>query len=196
MLILFFDTETTGFYDKRMPPDFDGQPHIVQLAMQLCDETGRIILSSSMIIDCPHLIPKAAADVHGITNEIAGRFGVDLEQAIDLFRHYYRLADLVVCHNVAFDVPVMASEIGRFQGRDISLGKPTFCTMESAAPIVNLPPTERMVAAGINKPKAPKLEECIRHFFDEPLDGAHDAMIDVVACRRVYFHLETLKEAA
>lgn len=58
---------------------------------------------------------------------------------------------------------------------------------------MNLPPTERMRAAGFNKPKPPKLEECIRHFFNEDLDGAHDAMIDVAACRRVYFHLKTLE---
>jgi len=49
-----------------------------------------------------------------------------------------------------------------------------------------------MLAAGFTKPKPPKLEECIRHFFNEELDGAHDAMVDVRACRRVYFHLQTM----
>jgi DNA polymerase-3 subunit epsilon len=68
--------------------------------------------------------------------------------------------------------------------------------MEAAAPIVNLPPTERMLAAGFNKPKAPKLEECIHHFFGETLAGAHDALVDVRACARVYFHLQTLKAQA
>ena len=77
-----------------------------------------------------------------------------------------------------------------------TLRKPLFCTMEAAAPIVNLPPTERMLAAGFNKPKAPKLEEAIRFFFDESLDGAHDAMVDVIACRRIYFHLKNLEKAA
>ena len=75
------------------------------------------------------------------------------------------------------------------------LRKSLFCTMEAATPIVNLPPTERMVAAGITKPKPPKLEECIRHFFDESLEGAHDALIDVRACSRVFFHLKTLEKA-
>lgn len=192
-MILFFDTETTGFYDNRLPPDHDGQPHVVQLAMLLTDDAGAERLSASLIIDCPHPIPSRASDVHGITNEVAGRFGVDLEASIDLFRHFYRLADIVVCHNVAFDVPVMASEIGRFQKHAVNLTKPTFCTMEAATPIVNLPPTERMLAAGFNKPKPPKLEECIAHFFGEKLEGAHDAMIDVAACRRVYLHLKSLE---
>jgi DNA polymerase-3 subunit epsilon len=67
--------------------------------------------------------------------------------------------------------------------------------MEAATPVLNLPPTERMIAAGFDKPKPPKLEECIRHFFNEDLEGAHDAMADVIACRRVYFHLAALKSA-
>lgn len=192
-MILFFDTETTGFYDKKLPADHPAQPHLVQLAMCLTDDVGEERLSASLVIDCPYPIPAQASNVHGIDRDVSGTFGVDLEMAIDLFRHFYMRADLIVCHNVAFDVPVMASEIGRFQKRLVALDKPTFCTMESATPIVNLPPTERMLAAGFNKPKPPKLEECVRHFFDEALDGAHDAMIDVTACRRVYFHLKTLE---
>jgi DNA polymerase-3 subunit epsilon len=195
-LILFFDTETTGFYDNRLPPDHEAQPHIVQLAMQLTDDEGRERLSASLVIDCPHPIPARASEVHGIDRDIAGAFGVDLQMAIELFRHFYRRADLVVCHNVGFDMPVMSSEIRRFMGRNVTFDKPTFCTMEAATPIINLPPTERMIAAGFNKPKPPKLEECVQHFFGEALDGAHDAMIDVTACRRVYFHLQTVKEAA
>jgi len=63
--------------------------------------------------------------------------------------------------------------------------------MTAAAPIVNIPPTPKMLAAGFNKPKSPKLEECIKHFFGEELPGAHDAMIDVIACRRIYFHMKS-----
>lgn len=192
-MILFFDTETTGFYDTRLPADHPSQPHVVQLAMLLADADGKERLSASLVIDCPFDIPARASEVHGIDRGVSGKFGVDLEMAIDLFRHFYRRADLIVCHNVAFDMPVMASEIGRFQGRIVTLDKPTFCTMETSTPIVNLPPTERMIAAGFNKPKPPKLEECISHFFGETLEGAHDAMIDVTACRRVYFHLKSME---
>lgn len=195
-MILFFDTETTGLYDNRLPADHEAQPHIVQLAMLLTDEDAKPMLSASLIVDCPFHIPAQASAVHGIDRDVASAYGVDLEMAIDVFRHFYRRAGLIVCHNVKFDMAVMASEIGRFQKRAITFDKPTFCTMEAAAPIVNLPPTERMIAAGFNKPKSPKLEECIQHFFGERLEGAHDAMIDVAACSRLYFHLQTLKEAA
>ena len=74
------------------------------------------------------------------------------------------------------------------------LKKPVFCTMEAACSVVNLPPTAKMLAAGIHRPKSPKLEECVKHFFNEDLQGAHDAMVDVAACRRVYLHLKSLED--
>lgn len=54
----------------------------------------------------------------------------------------------------------------------------------------------RMLAAGISKPKAPKLAECVKHFFGEDLAGAHDALVDVRACARVFFRLRDLQKKA
>lgn len=39
---LFFDTETTGLPDTRMPPEWEGQPHICQLGAIMTDEQGRV----------------------------------------------------------------------------------------------------------------------------------------------------------
>lgn len=196
-MILFFDTETTGFLDDRLPPDHEAQPHIVQLAVQLCDENGLPVSGFSFIVD-PGIsngifIPERAAAVHGITNEKAVEFGVSSEFALSAFTHLYQRADLICAHNVKFDKGVMEVAIARHYGRTMPIRKPTFCTMEAASPIIALPPTEKMRAAGFDKPKPPKLEECIKHFFREDLSGNHDAFIDVVACRRVYFHLKSLE---
>ncbi|GAM01889.1 3'-5' exonuclease [Sphingomonas parapaucimobilis] len=195
-MILFFDTETTGFFNDRQPVNHPSQPHIVQLAASLTDNVGEEVMSFSVIIDNGVAIPTQASEVHGITTQIADERGIEPEIAMHLFSHLYRLADRVVAHNIKFDKGVVEAEIFRRHGEVRRLAKPLFCTMEAATPIVNLPPTERMLAAGFDKPKPPKLEECIRHFFNEDLDGAHDAMVDVTACRRVFFHLETLEGAA
>jgi DNA polymerase-3 subunit epsilon len=192
-MILFFDTETTGFFNDRVPVDHPSQPHLVQLAAMLCDDDGGEVMSMSVIVDNGVSIPEQAANVHGITTSIADARGIEPENAIHMFQHFYRLADLVVAHNIKFDKGIMEAAIARRLGEVRRLTKPLFCTMETASPIVNLPPTERMLAAGFNKPKPPKLEECIRHFFDEELTGAHDAMIDVAACRRVFLHLKSLE---
>lgn len=192
-MILFFDTETTGFFQDRLPVDHPDQPHIVQLAAELCDDDGNTVSSFSLIIDNGVHIPVQASNVHGITTERAVQFGVSASAALSMFTHLYQRADIVVAHNIKFDRGVVEAAIARHYDRVMPLRKPLYCTMEAASPIVNLPPTERMLAAGFTKPKPPKLEECIKHFFDEALDGAHDAMVDVAACRRVYFHLKSLE---
>ncbi len=189
-MILFFDTETTGFFQDRKPVDHPSQPHIVQIAAQLCEEDGSAVAGFSLIVDPGVDIPEAASRVHGVTRERAIQFGTSPDFALSMFTHLYTRANTVVAHNVKFDKGVVEAGMARYYGKVVPLKKPMFCTMEAAAPIVNLPPTERMLAAGINKPKSPKLEECIRHFFGEELEGAHDAMVDVHACRRVYLKLK------
>lgn len=194
-MILFFDTETTGFLEDRLPLSHHAQPYFVQLAAQLCEDDGKPVAGFSLIVD-PGIgeisIPKRAADVHGITDERAAQLGVSAEFALNAFTHLYQRADLICAHNMKFDKGVIEVAIARQYRREMPLRKPLFCTMEAASPVVNLPPTERMRAAGFDKPKPPKLEECIKHFFNEELSDAHDAMADVVACRRVYLHLKSL----
>lgn len=198
-MILFFDTETTGFVQDRFPVDHPDQPYIVQLAAQLCHDDGEPIAGFSLIVN-PGVgevrIPERASAVHGVTEEVAAQFGVSAEFALSAFTHLYQRADVVCAHNVKFDRAVIETAIARHYRKTMPLRKTLFCTMEASTPIINLPPTERMIAAGFNKPKPPKLEECIKHFFDEDLDGAHDAMIDLAACRRVYLHLKSLEAAA
>lgn len=194
-MILFFDTETTGFFDDRLPIDHEAQPYIVQLAAQLCQDDGSPVSGFCFIVALGVPIPERAAAVHGITDEKAIQFGVSAEFALSAFTHLYQRADLVCAHNIKFDKGILEVAIARHYGKTMPLRKPMFCTMEAASPVVNLPPTERMVAAGFTKPKPPKLEECIQHFFNEDLDGAHDAMVDVTACRRVYLHLKSLEVA-
>ena len=196
MTIIVYDTETTGFTKPNLPLDHLDQPYIVQLAAQLCEDDGKPIAGFSLIVDSGVEIPEKAAAVHGITTEKARKFGVSPITALLLFSFLSNNAELAVAHNAKFDKAVMDTAFARQFDGENTFDLPTFCTMEAAAPIVNLPPTDRMLAAGINKPKAPKLEECIEHFFGEELEGAHDAMVDLEACLRVFLHLKSLENAS
>ena len=195
-MILFFVTETTGFLQPGSPLDHSSQPHVVQLAAQLCDDTGAIHASFSLIVDPGVPIPDRVAAIHGITNERAALYGVKPATALGMFAHLYDRAELLVAHNIKFDIGILDVAHARHRPTAGLMNKSTFCTMERATPVLKLPPTPKMLAAGNNRPKVPKLEECIRHFFDEPLDGAHDAMVDVIACRRVFFRLREIMAAA
>jgi DNA polymerase-3 subunit epsilon len=195
-VFLIFDTETTGLPDWRAPSDSDHQPHLVQLAMVLLDAEFRERASVSLIVKPEGWkIPDEVAKIHGITTDIAERFGVPEKSAAKLYASMlYTTGAMGVGHNVKFDLRIMRIALLRagytkeqLDGREVQ----TFCTMTTSTPIVNLPPTDKMKAAGFNKPKTPNLGECIKHFFGEDLEGAHDAMVDVRACLRLFRHLRT-----
>lgn len=193
---LFYDTETTGLINFKIPSDDPSQPHLVQLAALLMDDEGNEIQSLSVIIEPNgYEIPKEASDVHGISTEMARLVGIPLSVAAYPFFHMKAKASRIIAHNINFDNRIMRIVSKRIEGFVESENEPEkFCTMMKAKNIVNLPPTEKMVAAGMNFPKSPRLEECIKHFFNEELEGAHDALVDVRACARVYYHLKNIEK--
>lgn len=199
-MILAFDTETTGLPDWGQPSDAEHQPHLVQLAMVLLDDDLREVASASLIVRPEGwVIPDDIAKIHGITTERALAVGISEKIATRLYMDMvYGAKALAVAHNVKFDQRIMRIAMlraGFDKGWQDARPVQSFCTMEAATPLVNLPPTEKMVAAGFNKPKPPKLSECIEFFFQETLEGAHDALVDVRACLRVYRHLNAVAGA-
>lgn len=202
-MYLFFDTETTGLPARGCHPEDPRQPHLVQLACLLADEDRTERASVSLIVAPPIPIPAQAAAVHGITDELAQAAGVNQGVAAFMWSQMLRRAHTVVAHNIQFDMGIMLTAWLRTRGEtaqarwdEMHRERQQFCTMRAALPVVNMPPTERMLAAGFRRPKPPKLSECIRHFFNEDLTGAHDALVDVRACARVFFHLRNLEKAA
>ncbi len=190
-MILFFDTETTGFPHKSKPLDHPDQPHVIQLAAILAEENGDVRSSFSFLID-PGVangvrIPSGAAAVHGIDEERLWRFGLPPEFPLAMFAEFYARAELVVGHNIDFDIEMMGIYFAR-QTNIKALDVPRLCTMKSSTDICRIPSPR-----GGNK--WPKLGEAYQHFFNEPFVGAHDAMNDVRACMRIYFHLKSIGAA-
>ena len=186
-LTLSWDTETSGLTNNREPPSHPSQPHLVQLGAVLFDdlyETEHAVLSLVVRPD-GYVIPKEAADVHGITTEIALRVGVPLVVALAMFSNLVKLARVTVAHNETFDLKVLAAAFHR-------IGRPcpalvSRCTQNLATPLMRLPPSARMIAAGFgHKFKPPKLSELYAWLFSEELVGAHGALADARACGRAY----------
>lgn len=194
-MILFFDTETTGLPRWKEPSDHPEQPHLVQLAALLCTDDGTVQHSFCEIVNPgPGVVfePEAVA-AHGITPERAAAVGVPPSQAFFAFRNMANSAQLIVGHNVSFDLRIMRIQSARLTGLKWEPPCETFCTMKRSTNIVRVLHRNPRHASDW---KWPRLEECIRHFFNEPLAGAHDALVDVKACMRVFFHLNQLEKAA
>lgn len=191
-MILFFDTETTGFPHRSKPFGDDCQPHVVQLAAILCEPDGLERASINLIINPMVEIPEVTSDIHGITNEIASRCGVDKKPATEAFLGLMEVATTLVAHNLPFDWFLLDTLLDRCGYPPLSvLGASAKIadTMKMASPIMKMPPTRKMVAAGFKKYKAPKLSEAYEYFMGEKLEGAHDALVDVRACRDIYFKM-------
>jgi DNA polymerase-3 subunit epsilon len=198
---LIFDTETTGLPDFRSPSDAPHQPHLVQLAMILADAAGTEREAVNVMIKPDGwTIPDDVAKIHGIDQATAERFGIPESLAVHLFLALHIQCSTHVAHNLSFDrrimrIAMLRAGMSREEVQEIEATNGA-CTLNATTRLLNLPPSEKMVAAGFNKPKPPKLAECIEFFFKEKLEGAHDAMVDVRACKRVHYHLQTMKAAA
>lgn len=192
MYYLFFDTETTGLPDWRSPSDARHQPHVIQVAGLLTDENGAELHEWQTIIKPGPgavMAPEALA-AHGISLERAAAEGVPLVDAWRDFTGLVNQAHGIIGHNISFDIRIMRIAGARATGDKWECPIPSKCTMRMATSIVNLPPTAKMVAAGFHKPKSPNLSECVRFFFNEDHAGAHDALADVRASKRVYFAIK------
>lgn len=188
MAILFFDTETTGFPKPSIEDPAHAMP--VQIAYKLDDDACVERMSCSTLIKTggEWEIGAKAQEIHGISAEQCDAYGVPLESAMRQFGHALMAADLVVAHNIKFDMAIVrrafwvACQRKGAPFKDPFANKPVYCTLQNAIHAVNLP--------GRNgQPKWPKLEECMQHFFGESIVGAHDALVDTRACARVYYRL-------
>lgn len=189
MNILAFDTETTGVPNKK--GSLDSQPHIVQLAATLYSSDRRPLYEFSTLVKLPENVamPAGAQAVHGISAEESRIFGVEPRTAIAMLRFAAARADRVIAHNAQFDMQLLSFLQDR-AGESAAINrKMLLCTCDAATPVVNLPPTSKMLAAGFTGPKRASLGECWKHFFNEELENAHDALVDTRGCARLYFHL-------
>lgn len=183
-MILFFDTETTGMADFKSPPSADHQPHLVQLGAILCDSHRRVVAEMNLLIKpTGWTVPDEAAAIHGITTDLASRYGVGLPATMRLFFALCERAELMVAHNFQFDDCITQAAYCR-AGLHELLGlhrrRQSYCTMKSATPILKLP-------GKYGDFKWPNLQEAHQHFLGRKFEGAHDAMADVRACRDVYY---------
>lgn len=181
MLACLFDTETTGIYNYKLPANHPDQPDVVQLCAMLCDKE-KVYSAINLFIHEDTEIGEGAYNVHRIDRKMTERVGISRLRACQLLDSFARKADILVGHNISFDVNMMLAANYRSGGQGLSLKKTQFCTMKSSTDICKLPNPKRPGAF-----KWPSLKEAYEILVDpRGFEGAHDAMADARATYELY----------
>ena len=189
--LFFYDTETSGMVDWKHPSGGDQQPHIVQVAGRLVDADSRKLIASMDVIIKPDgwESDKEALAVHGITQEHALDVGIPEALAVEVLLALSMGDDtLRVAFNKTFDQRIIRIALKRFftdEEIEAWADKDShYCTMIKSKPILALPPRGRFGW------KNPKLEEAYGFFTRMPMQDAHTAMGDTIACEAVYWGIQ------
>lgn len=179
--ILFFDTETSGLPRNYKAPatDTNNWPRLLQFGYILSDDCQNVLDEGSFLI-CPNGfdVPLSASRIHHITTEKAISEGIPLTAALNRIQSLTSDVDLLVGHNVDFDIHVVDSEFYRVQ-KALRLSRiPYICTMRSSEYYCNLP-----------RHKWPKLGELYQILFNQEMIDAHDAFSDISATYKCFWEL-------
>jgi len=186
-MYIIFDTETTGLPRDWNAPitDTSNWPRVIQIAWQLHDDMGRLIENKDFLIRPEGFdIPYDAERIHGISTELAVKYGESLEDILILFNEALAKAKFVVGQNVGFDINVLGCEFVRTNIESIMSKMPVLdtCT-EVTANLCQLP------GGRGGRFKLPTLTELHNFLFQTPFAEAHNATADVEATTRCFLEL-------
>lgn len=163
-----FDTETTGVDTA--------QARVVSSTIALLNGSGEVTERYDWLIDPGIEIPQAAANVHGITTEVARASGV--EASVGVSQIIAQLAQMldrgvpIVAYNAPFDLSLLRSEATRH-----GLSWPS-----EVAPVLDPLIIDKQLD---RYRKGKRTLEVVAAHYGVPLGLAHDAGEDAIATGRV-----------
>jgi len=210
MIILVFDTETTGLIKTTTIAHYelDSLPYIVQFSYLLYDtEKSFIEKISDDIIKIPEkiVIPEECVNIHGITKGMTLK-GKDVGKCLLEFAKSYSQADVIVGHNLSFDINMVKTELMRtiqnskgithlldYNNLLYSLNNPPknktyFCTLQNSIVLCNIKSINKRT--GKEFIKYPRLMELHEKLFSCSPKNLHNSLNDVIVCFRCYYMLE------
>ena len=193
---LFIDTETTGLpiNDKLPYTKLDNWPYLVQVALIIEDDNYGVLARRNIILKPDgYIIPESSTKVHGISNEKAIKDGEDRNKVLSFLDIVLYNSDIIIGHNVSFDLNVIKSEIIRIKGMENTLFSKkhhsVIDTMKIGMDICKLPNLS-FYSRRSQPYKYPKLDELYYKLFNKRFDNQHDAMADVQATYDCYYELK------
>lgn len=198
MSILFFDTETSGLYNKKLAPDDPNQAHLMEIGAVLTsdyDPTNpehslQVLSHLSCYVTVPETTivhPKAFAAT-GLSVAKVNTEGIPLADVLRDFSKLVYDADTIAGHNLDFDINIMdvAYRLAKlpeyFLHIEGAAGLDNFVkydTMRESVDICKLP--------GRYGYKWPKLIEAYQILVDtNGFEDAHSALADIKATIEIY----------
>jgi len=198
-MICVLDFETSGLPQRNMPVNINSYmnfPRAVQVCAILYDSKTSTELSriNEILKIDDFIIPEESISIHGISNELSQETGKYFEDICPLLLEHIQMADLLIAHNLEFDLKIFKTElyhvfkddiVGMKNAFSILQHSTTFCTMLSTTKFCGLKPN------GQRYNKFPKLSELYVKLFDEePNVRLHDAASDCEICLKCYLYLK------
>jgi DNA polymerase III epsilon subunit-like protein len=219
MRVLIFDTETTGLPKTKLLTKevLHLLPFIVQLSYVIFNTvTNRIEVIQDHIINIPLdiQISPESTNIHGITKEITLSKGKALKDILFQFIEDYESCDLLVGHNLSFDVNMLKMETMRLiqtslyfeklyleefleklimesnnnsNSNSNSNNSKHYCTMKKTITYCNLKVIDKK---GKEYIKFPKLSELHKKMFGYIPKNLHNSLHDVLVCLRCFYLIE------
>ena len=204
MRFLVFDTETTGLPKTKLinPDTLHLWPHIVQFSYIIYDSSlNDIVESKNYIIKVPDkfIISEESSKIHGITNEISTKLGVEINEVIIEFFYLLRTVDKLVGHNIEFDINMIKIELLRIINTKLTSEEQLkhykydlhyimyyeniCCTLKDTIKYCNIQLFDKF-----GKPylKYPKLIELHEKLFNSTPNNLHNSFNDILVTLRCF----------
>lgn len=169
---LVFDTETTGLWANTLRT-LDKQPKVIEFfGLKLDEETGETLSEYEALINVNEKLDPKITKITSITDDML-KDAKTFEQLAKDIKEVIEGAEVVVAHNLMFDIQMMNFEFARL-GQEIKWPEKKICTVER---------TEHIHGFRLN------LSSLHEYLFGEKFDGAHRAAVDVRALAKCYLEL-------
>jgi DNA polymerase III epsilon subunit-like protein len=206
MKFLVYDTETTGLpqskYVKMSLVDL--WPYVVQFSYIIYDSETNKLGKNDQIIKIPENVIMSQENIalHGITNEMSSTCGVSINNVIEEFLNTIERVDLIIGHNLEFDLNMLKIEIMRmirdttneeikkiYQEKLIKIGNydKYYCTMKTTVDLCKLPSPYKK---NKDQYKYPKLDELHNYLFGVKPQKLHNSLNDVIITLRCFYRLK------
>jgi DNA polymerase III epsilon subunit-like protein len=210
MRVLIFDTETTGLPETKIisPDTLNKWPHIVQFSYIIFDtELNDIIKSEDYIVQLVGInIPEKSTEIHGITNKIALEEGKNIEIILNKFFRDLKSVDLLVGHNISFDINMIMIELLRIIYNSqytrehindfknylhfLVNYKNIYCTLQESIHLCAIKATDKFGREYMKYPKLLELHQKIFRNENEQPKHLHNSFNDILVTLRCFMFLK------